>query len=286
MPAFDEQGHPALTDDAVQSLRDVLRQLCNDARAALGANFVGAYQVGSSALGHGDEHSDVDFLVVTDHDLDTDQEQAVRAAHAHHPDSPIGWAQHLEGSYVSKAELRRPTSPSHHWLYVDNGQRQMEWSVHDNNAVTRWVMREHGIVLDGPDPETLIDPVTPEEIQQEAVGVLEVWAQALVDRPDDIANAWSQQHAVLAICRFLYSAVTGSVTAKIPAGQWAIADLDPQWQPLIRRAIDDRPDPWGRVHRSADPQLLDPTRRFVAYGLDWARTCRPDPTGTLAGRLS
>jgi len=271
VPAVDEQGHPALTCDAQQSLRAVLRQLYDDARAALGANFVGAYQVGSFALGHGDEHSDVDFLVVTDHELDTDQEQAVRSSHAHYPDSPVGWAQHLEGSYVPKAELRRPTAPSHDWLYIDNGQRQMQRSVHDNSAVTRWVLREHGIVIDGPAPETLIDPVTPEQIQQEAVGVIEIWARALVDDPDDIANAWAQQHEVLGICRFLYSAVTGSVTAKIPGGQWAIANLDPQWQPLIRRAIDHRPDPWGRAHRPADRQLLDPTRRFVAYGLDYTR---------------
>ncbi len=272
MPAVDEQGHPALTHDAVQSLRAVLQQLCDDARAALGTNFVGAYHVGSFALGHGDEDSDVDFLVVTDHELDTDQEQAIRGAHAHYPDSPVGSAQHLEGSYVPKAELRRPTAPSHDWLYVDNEQRQMEWSVHDNTAVTPWVLREHGIVIDGPDPETLIDPVTPEQVQQEAVGVVEVWARALIDDPDSIANAWAQQHAVLGICRFLYSAVTGSVTAKIPAGQWAIANLDPQWEPLIRRAIDDRPDPWGRVHRPADSQLLDPTRRFVAHGLDYVRS--------------
>lgn len=55
-------------------------------------------------------------------------------------------------------------------------------------------------------------------------------------------------------------------------GQWAIANLDVRWHAPIRRAIDDRPDPWHRVHLPADPRLVDPTREFVAHGLEVARS--------------
>jgi hypothetical protein len=249
----------------------VLDRLSREAQWALGENFVGAYLLGSFALGHGDESSDVDFLVVTDDEPSTRQERALRELHARFPDSAVAWAQHLEGSYVTRAELRQLNSRRRAWLYVDNGQRQMERSRHDNTVVTRWVMQAHGIVLTGPHPGTLIEPIRPERIQREALHTIEAWSASLQDNPGDISTAWGQPHEVLGMCRFLFSLVTGAVTSKIPAGRWAMAALDPAWRPLIQRAIDDRPDPWGRAQRPADPELLEPTRRFVGYVLHYAQ---------------
>lgn len=249
----------------------MLQDLRDGARRALGANVVGAYHVGSFALGHGDEHSDVDFLVVLEQDVDEEQERALRTLHARLPDSRTGWARHLEGSYVPRADLRGPGPAPRDWLYVDNGSRDMEWSAHDDTAATRWVMREHGIVIDGPDPRSLVDPVPPRLIRQEAADLIERIARETVEDPERIANAWVQQYQVLTLCRLLYSVATGSVTAKVPGGRWAIENLDSQWTNLIRRAIADRPDPWGRVHRSADAELLEPTRRFSASALRHVR---------------
>ena len=107
-------------------------------------NFVGAHLVGSFALGAGDDHSDVDFVVVTTDVLDAAQETAVRMRHSPFPDQPVHWAQHLEGSYVPAAGPRKPGRPPGRWLYVDNGSRTMEWSSHDDTAVLRWVMRALG----------------------------------------------------------------------------------------------------------------------------------------------
>lgn len=134
-------------------------------------------------------------------------------------------------------------------------------------AVTRWVLREHGITLAGPDPAELVDAVSPGQLQAEALSTIRRWHRELAEDPGDIATAWGQQHEVLGLCRFLYTVLTGSVTSKVTGGRWALATLDQRWRGLIQRAIDDRPDPWSRVGRPVDPALVDPTRRFADHAM-------------------
>ena len=33
----------------------------------------------------------------------------------------------------------------------------------------------------------------------------------------------------------------------------------------MERALEDRPDPWSRVHRAADPELAERTLAFARY---------------------
>ena len=51
---------------------------------------------------------------------------------------------------------------------------------------------------------------------------------------------------------------------------WALGALDPGWASLIQRALDDRPEPWLRVHEPADPEVIDRTLAFVDYALNEA----------------
>ena len=43
--------------------------------------------------------------------------------------------------------------------YLDHGSRSLGQHNHDNTVVVRWVLRERGVVLSGPEPETLVDPI-------------------------------------------------------------------------------------------------------------------------------
>jgi len=54
-------------------LNAVLRTLVADVRSILAENFCGAYLQGSLALGEADEHSDVDFLIVTQDESSEEQ---------------------------------------------------------------------------------------------------------------------------------------------------------------------------------------------------------------------
>lgn len=140
-------------------LNDVLRELVDGVRAILDANFVGAYLQGSFAVGDADRHSDVDFVVVTDGDPDQTEEAALQELHARLFTLDVPWAQHLEGSYVPKDLLRHADPARAKFLYLDNGAGELIRDNHCNTAVVRWSLREHGVVLAGPDPKLLIDAV-------------------------------------------------------------------------------------------------------------------------------
>ena len=59
------------------ALDAILDELVTRARQILGANFLGAYLQGSFAVGDADEHSDVDFLIVTQDELTEAQDASL-----------------------------------------------------------------------------------------------------------------------------------------------------------------------------------------------------------------
>lgn len=132
-------------------LNAVLDELVLGAEESLGSNFVGAYLQGSFAVGGADEHSDVDFIVVIERELSEAEQHALTALQQRLFALPSHWAQHLEGSYVPRDQLRRVDSGHRPCFYFDNGSIEPEWDNHDNTAVVRWSLRERGIVLAGLD---------------------------------------------------------------------------------------------------------------------------------------
>jgi len=76
--------------------------------------------------------------------------------------------------------------------------------------------------------------------------------------------------AVLSHARILHTLAIGEVSSKRTAGEWALHALDPEWAPLIRWALEDRPDPWTKVREPADPALLRRTRQFIDYAAGWS----------------
>lgn len=259
-------------------LDEVLDHLQAGAKTALGANFLGAYQVGSFALGAGDEASDVDFLVVTRDLIPDHQEEALRGLHARLPDLPSPWAQHLEGSYAPASQLRRP--PRHGrfvtpWLYVDNGRRSMQWSTHDNGRVTRWIAREHGIVLAGPSAAQLIEPISPHELSIDARHTLAAWDDNLRQRPDQFVDVLAQQQHVLGLCRLLHRIQHGRILSKIAAARWVMSSTESRWQPLIEAAVVGRSQGWRRSEQPSVEQIVNDTiafhRHVVAAAADTPR---------------
>jgi hypothetical protein len=226
------------------------------ALAALSENFLAAYLVGSFALGAGNAHSDVDFLIVTHREPEI---ELLRELHRTLPGLPSHWAQHVEGSYVSLAGLHGTGV----WLYVDNGSHDVVESNHDNTAVFRWVLRHFGIALHGPPADTIVDEVPAAQLNAEALRSGTGLVVALRQHPQIVDDGWAQTHVVTTVCRIAYTAETGEVTSKLAALDWA-ASRHPNWVDIIDRARADRPDPWSRVGLPADPALAIRTRQFVA----------------------
>ena len=261
---------------AYPELDAVLRELVDGAQAILGESFCGAYLQGSFALGDADEESDVDFLVVTHDEAGDDRAAELQAMHRRIYALETPWAQHLEGSYPRREALRRVDPARLPWLYLDNGATELVRDNHCNTAVVRWTLREHGVVLAGPDPKSLVDPVSADELRSEMLAAAREWADwAREPHPRFGPGAMSRRQQsllVLSFCRVLHTLETGSVTSKPEAGRWAFGALDREWASLIRRALDDRPDQWGQVHRQADERVVARTLAFVDYAL--ARTTR------------
>ena len=246
----------------------MLRELVSSARAILGDNFTGAYLQGSFALGDWDTFSDVDFVVAIEHEVSAAELEALQAVHARIYHLESRWAMHLEGSYFPREILRRAGPTRKPLYYLDNTSSQLIFSDHCNMLVVRWVLRECGITLAGPEPKTLIDPVPPEGLRQEALTIFRSWAEQIFADPSQIDNRFYQPFAVLSYCRMLFTQHTGTVGSKPAAARWAQEALDAHWRHLIQRAMDERAYPSLRVRQPADAEDLKRTLEFITYTLE------------------
>lgn len=249
-------------------LNAILGQLTRGVQAVLGPNLVGAYLQGSFACGDADEHSDVDFLVVIGQPLSEIERKALQTLHEQIYDLPSPWAKHLEGSYFPAYLLRREDPARSKLWYLDNTSRVLEQSDHDNSLVVRWQLREHGIALAGPHPQTLVEPIPPDDLRREIRAVMRDWGAEIFAGKYVINNRWAQAFAVVMYCRMLQTLQTATIESK-PAGvRWALQHLDPRWADLIRRAWDDRPDPSTKYRTPADPNDVAGTIEFIRYALE------------------
>jgi predicted nucleotidyltransferase len=253
---------------AFQDLNGVLEQLVSGVRAVLGDNLCGVYLQGSFALGDADIYSDVDFIVVLTREVSDQQADELQALHVQLYGLDVPWAQHLEGSYVPKDNFRRVDPARTPYLYLDNGATELTRDTHCNTAVVRATLREHGIALFGPDPKTLIEPVSATDLVNDVRVALEEWGDWL---QDNSPSRRGQGVLVTTLCRMLQTLAEGRVTSKREACEWALRNLGPEWAPLVHRAVDDRPDPWTKVREPADTEALAQTLAFIDYVRNEAR---------------
>lgn len=244
-------------------LNAVLSEWLSAVQSALGDNFIAAYLQGSFAIGDFDDDSDVDFLVDIRTELPEPQLSELQSTHARIYDLHSPWAKHLEGSYFTEGTLRRCDPTGAQPWYLDNTSKVLVRSRHDNTLVVRWVTRECGIVLAGPDPKTLIDPVTANDLRGEVLRTMREWAEETFDGRYLMDNRWAQPYGVLSYCRMLHTLHTGKIGSKLAGARWAKKALDGQWAGLIERAWDERPNPSLKVGLPADPDDLKRTYDFI-----------------------
>lgn len=237
----------------------VLERLVAEVAEILGENLLGAYLTGSFALGAGDMQSDCDFLVVVREQVSAHEERALRRLHDEIPTRPGHWTKHLEGSYAPLADIQTLSAIGRDWLYVDHGHRQMEWSDHCNRPEIRWLLRERGTTLRGPEPQTFAVAIPPDLLRQSAAAsIADCIPGMLTWTTFDIA--WSQRYAVTALCRMLFTLQRGEVISKPAALEWGMRELAERWRPLIRQAAEDRALPWGDPPR---PGSVEETLAFA-----------------------
>jgi hypothetical protein len=245
----------------------LLAEIEAHSRTTFGADFVGMYLVGSFAIGDADEQSDCDFLVVLGRLPSGSTEEAVRELWAELPLRAGTWTHHLEGSYALLSDLGDNATIGRPWFFVDHGHTTLEWSDHCNREVVRWTLHEHGVTLGGPDPRSFTAPVPGDLVRERMRRDLPALLEDILSwAPTEVA--WTQRYVVATYCRVLYSLVTGAVTSKRAALEWAM-ELDPRWVPLLTQVRDDRARGWD-PEEPPRPGSLEAAYAFAAWCREWA----------------
>jgi hypothetical protein len=224
------------------------------------------YLDGSLAIGDFEpDKSDLDFVVVTDGDLSAVTFRHLKTMHERIATGASKWTKELEGSYISQRALRHERRPAAH-PYIDRGSTLA--MVHHESGywvIHRHVLREHGVVLAGPPPRTLIDPVQPSELREAVLGILREWWVPMLGDAPLLQNGFYRCYAVLTMCRMLYTIRHGAIVSKSVAARWAAEALDRRWTLLIRDAL-----AWSREV----PPDLNETVAYIRYTSEYATTWR------------
>ena len=125
--------------------------------------------------------------------------------------------------------------------------------------IQRHIIRECGVVLVGPDPKTLIDPVTADELRSAVLEILEEWWFPMLDDSCWLREHGSNYHGftVITMCRALHALKYGTIVSKPVAVRWAKENLGSQWHQLIDQAVASQ---YGR-----HSEFLDETLDFIRF---------------------
>lgn len=244
----------------------LLERLLRDMRSVLGHRLIGLYLDGSLATGDFDRDSDIDFIAVTEDEVNGEVFAKLRDMHDRisRMDSP--WAIQLEGSYISRAALIRydPECAFHPNIERGPGERLKMTRHGEDWIIHRHILRERGIPLTGPAPNTLIDPVSPDDLRRASRNGLRNWFASLPADSPKFRNGGYPSYIVLTLCRILYTLEAGTVVSKADAAEWAKQALGRRWAKLIERAWKARHNP----PRKASEEDVRATQEFICFVLE------------------
>ncbi|MBL8133335.1 MAG: DUF4111 domain-containing protein [Anaerolineae bacterium] len=220
----------------VNRLLDPLRE---GVQGILGDQLVGIYLTGSLATGDFNADSDVDVLIVTEQTLSEAEFLALQALHERLIASGEPFAAEIEASYIPRAALRRYDPGDSYHPRIERGpSERLTWVEHHTDwVIHRWVAREHGVIVTGPPPQTLIDPVSPEELRRGVIDLIRFWWEPMIDHPAQLEHLGYRAYAAVTMCRMLYTLHTGTVASKPAAVRWVIAQSGARWAELLERAL-------------------------------------------------
>ncbi|MFN8445204.1 MAG: DUF4111 domain-containing protein [Caldilineaceae bacterium] len=237
----------------------MLNLILTQIQRILDQNFLGLYLRGSLALGDFiSETSDIDLLAVTEQRVDEATFARLAEMHKQLDQLPHPFAKRIEIAYIDAASLRRYQPGQRHPTLGQS--EKLAWREHQSNwIVERWAVREHGIRLFGPDPKTLIDPVSTEQWVEAVRSRLQDWVDWAnqSDDPDWQLPRSHKAYAVETICRILCTLTTQQLPSKRQAVAWAKQTLPDPWRSIIVRAEAWRNDP------TVDANFAEEVRRFI-----------------------
>ncbi len=215
----------------------ILDLLLTHVQVVLQAQFVGMYLYGSLSSGDfNPKSSDVDFLVVTTEDLSESDFTALEEMHTQILNSGLKYAPKLEGSYISVNALRRFVPNDTPRPTLNEGK--FYWDSHGYDwVIQRHIIREQGVIVAGPDPKPMIDPVMPGDLRQAIREILRSWWQPMLDDSSFLQHSGHQAFAILSMCRIQHGLHFGTIVSKPVAAAWAQTELGDYWAGIIEDAL-------------------------------------------------
>lgn len=260
MPKPEQATPPsAQPPTAYPDVNALLDEIRTGLHTALGDKLVGLYLFGSLTT---DSFvpgvSDVDLLVVTRDDIDTQDFRILDALHTRLIAAHPAWDNRIELLYLSRNALATfrtqisqiaVISPGEAFNMKDAG---MDW-------LSNWYMvRTAGRTLYGPAPTTLIAPISQAEFIQCIRDYVVYWQTEI----DHVKTRRDQSYAILSLCRAYYTISHGEQISKQVAATWAKTQF-PQWSELIDQATIWRLD---ETYHNADTTSTQPaTKQFLNF---------------------
>ena len=206
-------------------------------RGVLGADLAGLYLYGSLASGGFDPGvSDIDLVAVTSSDIETIDLPALDRMHHHLVGRFPDWSDRVEVVYVARAALMSFRTSGGRLAVISPGEpfhvradRLSEW-------LQNWyLVRETGVLLEGPDPATMIPPITWAEFAAATVD----YASEIRARTGVESEAGTIAYGILTSCRALRTVLVRNPSSKREAAAWARERM-PEWSWLIDAALECR----------------------------------------------
>jgi streptomycin 3"-adenylyltransferase len=221
-----------------QDLQAFLEENVALLKTQLGDHLVGVYLHGSVAMGGFNPHkSDIDYLVIVDQPLSTDQKQRIGAGLvALAKDAP---AKGIEMHIVTRAALKKFTYPTPFELHYSqmwhdqfaNHQVDFVTQKYDGDlAAHLTVTRSRGVRLYGEPIDKVLPEIPPRFYQAAIVSDVQNAREQIVANP---------VYYILNLCRVLVYLQRGAVTSKIEAGNEGEQLIPPQYRPLVKGALDE-----------------------------------------------
>jgi hypothetical protein len=251
--------HPTSYPD----INEILEQFLAGLRATLGRQLAGLYLHGSLAGGDFNPYrSDIDFVAATVGTLSDETVAALAALHARLRASGSRWAAELEGSYFPLTALRRYDPADACYPHVER-QGRLRVEQHDSDWILQtYILRGHGVVLFGPAPDTLIDPISAADLRRASRETLQRWWLPQLDDTHRLQQSGYQAYAILTMCRIQYTVAHGAVVSKPVAARW-LQEREPHWAQLVEGAL--------RWRNGQPLDRLDDLLAFIRFTLQRCR---------------
>ena len=168
----------------------------------LSESLVGIYIFGSLASESFDPGvSDIDLLVVTATPLVEEDYAKLQQMHAGLVSRLKQWNDRIEVAYLSRDALKKFREKTSEIGIVSPGEPFHTVAAGSDGLMNWYDVRENAITVSGPDPKTLIDPISHSELN----ACIRDYTKLFPERSRHNLHRGSDAYAVLTMCRSLYT---------------------------------------------------------------------------------